>query len=244
MKTPAKLGQKIIVVGGTNTGVGKTVASVLLVQHLRTMGLQAWAVKPVSTGDRQDAQLLQTAIDEELTLEEINPYHFQHPVAPLLAARMENRKVRFGPVLRHLRDLASRCDCLVVEGAGGWWTPLGENWDLETLSWELRAHRILVAADQLGVVHQVRCAFQSMGRKNRYLSGVILSEAGEKDVTKGTNESLLCEFLPGIPVVTLKKTSISGRKIRGFVREPKKIKKTLARLMGADRFVSLFGTGC
>lgn len=240
----AKSRRNIIVVGGTDTGVGKTVASVLLVQYLRGMGLQTWAVKPVSTGDRQDAVLLRAATKGELTLDEINPFHFDRPVAPLLAARLERRAVKLNTILKHVRNLSARCDCLVVEGAGGWWTPLGEGWNLESLSNRLWAHRILVGPNQLGVVHQVLCAFRSMGRRKSELAGVILSDKGAKDASVGANESLLCEFLPQIPVVTLKKTSISGRKYRGFLTDTKKIKKTLARLMEADRFVSLFGTGC
>jgi dethiobiotin synthetase len=78
---------------GTDTGVGKTVLTALLTRHLRERGVNAVALKPVCSGDRADARALHAASAGALTLDEINPWHFRAPMAPLLAARRERKRV-------------------------------------------------------------------------------------------------------------------------------------------------------
>ena len=81
--------KRIIFITGTDTGVGKTVLTALLVRFLRERGVKAVALKPICSGDRADARALRAAMDGALSLDEINPWHFRAPVAPLLAARRE-----------------------------------------------------------------------------------------------------------------------------------------------------------
>src|ERR1035441_9896113 len=104
---------------GTDTGVGKTVLTTLLARHLRERGVNAAALKPICSGNRADARALHTASDDALTLDEINPWHFRAPLAPLLAARRERRRVGLADVLAHVRTMQRRFDVLLVEGAGG-----------------------------------------------------------------------------------------------------------------------------
>src|SRR2546429_4432134 len=91
-----------IFITGTDTGVGKTVLTGLLVTHLRNQGTDALAIKPFCSGSRADAKLLQAIQDRELTLEEINPFYFPEPVAPLVAARLHRRAITLRQVLAHI----------------------------------------------------------------------------------------------------------------------------------------------
>jgi len=84
--------QMTIFITGTDTGVGKTVLTVLLAQFLRQRGVNAAALKPICSGGRDDARKIFTAVSGALSLDEINPWHFRAPIAPLLAARKENKK--------------------------------------------------------------------------------------------------------------------------------------------------------
>ena len=79
---------------GTDTGVGKTVLTTLLTRFLCERGSNVAALKPVCSGSRADARALRTAMNGALTLDEINPWHFRAPIAPLLAARKENRRAK------------------------------------------------------------------------------------------------------------------------------------------------------
>ena len=119
---------------GTDTGVGKTVLTALLARYLRERGVKAAALKPVCSGGRDDARVLHAAMrNGALTLDEINPWHFRAPVAPLLAARRERKRVRLAEVLAHVRAMQKRFDVLLVEGAGGLLSPLGEDFNSRDL---------------------------------------------------------------------------------------------------------------
>jgi dethiobiotin synthetase len=130
--------REIFFITGTDTGVGKTVLTTLLVRHLRERGVNAAALKPVCSGGRMDARMffaatggsrwqrhLQTSSPHPLTIDEINPWHFRAAIAPLLAARREHRKVQLPQVLSHIRAMRTRFEVLLVEGAGGLLSPLG-----------------------------------------------------------------------------------------------------------------------
>src|SRR5271168_2422886 len=97
--------REIFFVTGTDTGVGKTVLTVLLVKFLRSRGVKAAALKPVCSGGRGDAWKIFAAMDGVLSPDEINPWHFRARVAPLLAARLEGKKIKLPQVLAHIRAM-------------------------------------------------------------------------------------------------------------------------------------------
>jgi len=138
--------QRIIFITGTDTGVGKTVLTALLISHLRQNGSPALALKPFCSGGRGDAELLHALQNRDLSLDEINPFHFSEPLAPLAAARKHNQRISANTVLNHVKSVA-RClasrefrirsskfshpfipppSTLLIEGAGGLLSPLGE----------------------------------------------------------------------------------------------------------------------
>jgi dethiobiotin synthase len=78
--------QRFLVVTGTGTGVGKTVLSGLLVRRIIRLGRTIRAFKPLCSGGRGDALALEAASGGAQTLDEINPWHFEAPLSPALAA--------------------------------------------------------------------------------------------------------------------------------------------------------------
>ena len=115
---------RIVFVTGTDTGAGKTLLTGLLLHHLRQNGCHALAMKPFCSGSRADVEFLRAVQDDDLTLDEINPFFFAEPVAPLVAARKHNRLIRAPEVLRRIKGLAAQCECLLIEGIGGVMVPL------------------------------------------------------------------------------------------------------------------------
>jgi dethiobiotin synthetase len=99
---------EILFITGTDTGVGKTLLTALLLCHLRGTGSSTCAIKPFCTGDRADALLLESLQAGELTLEEINPFYFPKPLAPLVASRLKGQCVRLRDALDHLRAMRVR----------------------------------------------------------------------------------------------------------------------------------------
>ena len=180
---------------GTDTGVGKTVLTVLLARHLRERGVNAAVLKPVSTGGRDDAQMFHALMDGALTLDEINPWYFNAPIAPALAARRENRRVTRRNVLAYIRAMQKRFPAILIEGAGGLFSPLGENFDSRDLIVALRATPIIVCPNRLGAVNQVLLSIHALPRRTAWHARVVLMSPPKPDSATGTNAGLLARFL-------------------------------------------------
>ena len=179
---------------GTDTGVGKTVLTALLTRFLRERGVNAAALKPVCSGVRDDARKIFAAMDGALALDEINPWHFRAPIAPLLAARRENRRVSLAEILAHARAMQKRFDVLLIEGAGGLLSPLGENFNSRDLIRALRAVPIIIAQNKLGVVNHVRLTLEALPENLRAQARVVLMSPLKPDAPVRSNSKLLAEF--------------------------------------------------
>jgi dethiobiotin synthetase len=186
--------REIFFVTGTDTGVGKTVLTVLLVKFLRESGVNAAALKPICSGGRTDARKIFEAMNKALSLDEINPWHFHAAIAPLMAARAEKRKVKLSQVLAHVRALQRRFDILLIEGAGGLLSPLGEGFDSRDLIVALRATPIIVAQNKLGTMNQVLLTLEALPKNLRAKSRVVLVSPEKPDASTKTNAKLLAEF--------------------------------------------------
>jgi dethiobiotin synthetase len=186
--------REIFFVTGTDTGVGKTVLAVLLVKFLRESGVNAAALKPICSGGRTDARKIFEAMNKALSLDEINPWHFHAAIAPLMAARAEKRKVKLSQVLAHVRALQRRFDILLIEGAGGLLSPLGEGFDSRDLIVALRATPIIVAQNKLGTMNQVLLTLEALPKNLRAKSRVVLVSPEKPDASTKTNAKLLAEF--------------------------------------------------
>lgn len=199
---------------GTDTGTGKTVLTALLTRCLRERGVHAAALKPVCSGTRADARALHAALNGALTLDEINPWHFRAPIAPLLAARKENRRVKLSQVLAHTRAMQKRFDVMLVEGAGGLLSPLGvcsgglrpspssalterrykDSFDSRDLILALRATPIVVAQNKLGVVNQILLTLEALPENFRLKAKIVLMSPRRPDAATKSNAKLLAGF--------------------------------------------------
>ena len=166
----------------------------LLARHLRRQGISVAALKPVASGGRSDARALCSALAGALTLDEINPWHFRAPLAPLLAARREHRRVTLAAVLAHIRRMQKRFELVLVEGAGGLLSPLGEDFNSNDLIAALRATPIVVGRNRLGVVNQVLLTLGALPRGTAVGAHVVLMSPPIPNAAAATNPKLLAEF--------------------------------------------------
>lgn len=198
----ARRGQ-IVMVTGSDTGVGKTVLTAWLTRRLRGAGVDAVALKPLCSGGREDAVALHQANGDALTLDEVNPWHFRAALAPVLAARREGRGVTLAEVVAQVRALARRFELVLVEGAGGLLSPLGEDFDTRDLVASLRATPIVVVPNRLGAVNQARLVLEALPKSARSRAQVVLVEQRVVDAAARSNARLLEEFMPDAAVVRL-----------------------------------------
>jgi dethiobiotin synthetase len=188
---------------GTDTGVGKTVFTVCLTRHLRSLGVAVRAVKPLCSGGREDAVLLREAQAGDIPLDDLNPWHFKKPIAPVLAARQERRRVSKDAVIDFLRQSARKCDLLLVEGAGGLLSPLGEDYSNRELITGVRARPWIVCPDRLGAVGQARLVLSALPPAIERRAQVVLVGQKPADPAARWNAALLGEAIGGDRVHTM-----------------------------------------
>ncbi len=201
---------RILFITGTDTGVGKTVLAALLVRHFRGRGISVGAFKPVCSGGRDDAETLHAALGGTLTLDEINPWHFRAAVSPLLAARAERRKVTLTQVVTAARRLQQRFPVLIVEGAGGLLSPLGEDFDSRDLIKALRAAPVVVAPNRLGAINQVLLTLAALPGSLAPKTQVVLMAPAKPDAASRGNLKFLREKLGPPRVHELPQINVSG----------------------------------
>ncbi|HTB85509.1 MAG TPA: dethiobiotin synthase [Candidatus Sulfotelmatobacter sp.] len=188
--------KKILFITGTDTGAGKTVLTALLAEFLCTQKIKVAALKPVCSGGRGDAEKIFTALGGRMDLDGINPWHFRDSVAPSLAARREKRPVKLAQVVAHVRAIQNEFDAVLIEGAGGLLSPLGENFDSRDLIVKLDATPVIVAANKLGAVNHILLTLEALPKKFRVRSKVVLMSPARPDTATGSNAELLGEFVP------------------------------------------------
>lgn len=182
-------------VTGTDTGVGKTLLACLLTRYLREQGRSVLALKPVSSGGRDDAIALAEAQGGILSLDQVNPWHFRAPLAPLLAARLEHRRVRFDDVVAHSRHFRACAEVVVIEGAGGLLSPLGVGFSNREWISALRAWPVVVCPNRLGAINQVMLVLDALSQGASRQARVVLVSTEEPDASAVSNRALLAELL-------------------------------------------------
>jgi dethiobiotin synthetase len=187
-------------VTGTDTGVGKTYVTRLILAGLRDAGVDAVGYKPVACGDREDAVAL-SAASGGLDLDEINPVFLKTPVAPYVAGMLENRTIDPAFLLDRFHQLAEKHDQIIVEGVGGWEVPLAANYRVSDLAADLKLPVILVAGNRLGALNHILLTIQAIRAKGLMIAGIFLNQLeDEMDTAMITNKGVI-EDLTGLPLI-------------------------------------------
>jgi dethiobiotin synthetase len=168
-------------VTGTDTGVGKTRVATGIAQAFAARGDRVAAMKPVASGSvhtpeglrNDDALALLACCNVAAQYAEINPYAFAPPIAPHLAAAAAGRHIDLGVLSRAYETLALRADVVVVEGIGGFLTPLDERDSFAVLPqcWDLDV--ILVVGMRLGCLNHAALTAEAIARRGLRLRGWI-----------------------------------------------------------------------
>ncbi len=153
---------------GTDTDAGKTWATIALMHYFKKKGLSVVAMKPVAAGcvwqDGQlknaDALLMLEHASLALDYKEINPYAFEMPVSPHIAAR--GNPVQLDVIEKAFCELEDKANVILVEGAGGWLAPLNMECDIADLVKILQIPVIMVVAIRLGCINHARLTFNAI----------------------------------------------------------------------------------
>ena len=228
---------RIIFVTGTDTGVGKTLLTASLLLHLRQNGLRALAMKPCCCGGRADVDLIQAIQGSDPPASEVNPFYFAEPLAPLVAARRKRSPLEVEDVLRAVKRMRARCDCLIVEGAGGLLTPLGEGFAwADILEGLPGCDVVIVARNKLGTINHTLLTVEALQRRGAKRIGIVLMDQRTQDFSAGFNAATLQALTAPAEVFAVPFLGNNASDPGGLKKTVQKLKKTLARLADPDSF--------
>jgi dethiobiotin synthetase len=152
---------KRIFVTATNTNIGKTYTTKLLLRSFATQGLKVGVIKPIETGViagfcPDGSELLKAvqklnAAFKELDVTDIVPITYELPAAPFIASNAAAFNME--KVNAAIHKLETLCDVLIIEGAGGLYVPIDENIMMIDLIKELNAVALLVTHCSLGCIN-------------------------------------------------------------------------------------------
>ncbi|HVR80488.1 MAG TPA: dethiobiotin synthase [Luteimonas sp.] len=191
-------------VTGTDTSVGKTVASAALLHALRAKGLRAVGMKPVASGciDRgagwrnDDALALQAASDPCPGYADLNPYALPLPLAPELAAQDAGVMIELATIQAAYARLQAQADAVVVEGVGGWAAPLSATLDQADLAHALGLPIVLVVGLRLGCLNHAYLSARAIAADGCRLVGWIGNAIDPDMARREQNVALLQARIP------------------------------------------------
>lgn len=205
-------------VAGTDTDVGKTSVAAAIARDLAAAGKRVGVYKPVASGwvgsDGSDAAVLWKAAGRPGTLAEVCPQMFQAPLSPPRAAAVEGRTVDDALVCTGFSAWARNSDIVVVEGAGGLFSPLSYRLLNVDLACQLGLPVVLVDSARLGAIGRTLATARAAKAAGATLAAVVLSQVapprGAVDDPTG-DERIGCDsaadierLLPGVPVAMLR----------------------------------------
>jgi dethiobiotin synthetase len=231
-----KLFKKVIFITGTDTGVGKTMLTGLLLFRLRQTGCHALAMKPFCSGGRADVNFLFELQGGDLHRDEINPYYFPEPIAPLVSSRMHRRRIKLAEVVKRIQEIAARCDRLIVEGSGGLLVPLGEGYTVADLIAKLNCPVIVVARNRLGTINHTLLTVGALRALGLERVRIVLMDKGRTDFSGRSNQRILAQLVAPAKLWYVPFLGRNAQYIAAVKRNCRKVKKTLAQLADADTF--------
>ena len=180
-----------IFITGTDTGVGKTHVTALILSELRRRGVQAAAFKPIAcgAGGRRDAGIYAAIMNHEQSLDTINPVYLRHPLAPSVAAKLERKRIDLSRILRVYRRLAAEYAVILVEGAGGLLVPIRDNYFVADLARRLELPLLVVARLGLGTINHSLLTVRQARSMGLNVCGIVLNDTvgGRRGLAAKTN---------------------------------------------------------
>ena len=169
---------------GTDTGVGKTWVTLALMKAMQNKGKIVVGMKPVACGCKEtrdglrhgDALSILKQSSRPVNYNTVNPYAFQHAIAPHIAAGLVGVMIDIEKIAGEFDKLTKDSDCVLVEGIGGWCVPLGDDIMLSELVNRLDLPVILVVGLRLGCINHALSTVRAIQADEVNLCGWMTSQ--------------------------------------------------------------------
>jgi dethiobiotin synthetase len=173
-----------IFITGTDTNVGKTMIAAALAWLMRRKGIDVGVMKPFATAQKifskryksSDAAILAKAAQVHDSDQEINPFFYIMPAAPLVAARILNQSTpSIADSVKAFHKLASKHNFMIVEGIGGIMVPLTSEAYVADLARDLKLPTIIVARSRIGTLNHILLTIKICRDYDLSIQGVIIN---------------------------------------------------------------------
>jgi dethiobiotin synthetase len=193
---------------GTDTDIGKTALSALLLAELRRRGINAAPMKPAQTGcvgNIPDLDYSLSMAQMEVTEENyanMAPYTFEPACSPHLAAQMAGTEIELAEIVIAARTLATEYEFIIAEGAGGIVVPLNQRETMLDLMQALRFPILLAARPGLGTINHTLLSIQALRSDGLNIAGVVFvaSKPGEPGFIEEDNLNTI-EHFGNVPIL-------------------------------------------
>ncbi|TRZ75533.1 MAG: dethiobiotin synthase [Deltaproteobacteria bacterium] len=227
--------QNLFVVG-TDTGVGKTVLALLMMQFFFTKGYNPFYLKPVQTGCKDandadsDAQFIYWHVEPLRGKQPAESviYCFKNPKAPLYAASDEGKSIDLSKIEKVVSQKAEAHSPVILEGAGGVLVPVtGKKLMVDIISL-VNGTPVIAARAGLGTINHTLLTIEAIEKRGLKPLGIVFIDAGEKE----TPAEMIRENKSAIEEISgIKVAGVVGR-IHDFSRPPHDCYKPLAKMFG------------
>lgn len=188
-------------VTGTDTGIGKTTISCALLHVFAAQGKKVAGMKPVAAGRENgqwlDVELLLAASSVNVARQHINPYAFDSPIAPHIAAQQAGVEIDLAVIRRAYWELSAEADIVIVEGAGGFLVPVNQHQTGADLAKILNLPVILVVGMRLGCLNHALLTAQAIKAAGLTLAGWVANCIDPQMLVLAENIATLEQRLDG-----------------------------------------------
>lgn len=195
---------KGLFVTGTDTGVGKTWVAARLILHLKSLGLDIEPRKPVESGwtdeKESDAWALAEAAGKTDKIDEICPNHFKAAISPDRAAEKEGELITTASIYRQCVETVKQEQFLIVEGAGGFYSPLCSDGLNADLAVKLKLPVLLVVANRLGCINHTLLTLKAINDNKVLVRGLVLNDVDGLGFNNSMNNDKALKELTNLPV--------------------------------------------
>lgn len=195
-----------LAVTGTNTGVGKTMITAMLAASWHSKGKQIEVQKWVSTGYAsmaEDLRLVYEAMGKPVPPpgSPNAPYCLKFPASPHLAARLEGIQIDKKRLIDATSILEATCDTLIIEGAGGPFSPVNDETLFVNLISELHIPLVLVTTTTIGTINQTLCHITALEHRGIRVIAIVFNEKDPEDRLIATDSINFIAQRTDIPVL-------------------------------------------
>lgn len=187
---------KGVFVAGTDTGIGKTIISSLIVKQLRENKVNVGVMKPVAAGSRNDSVFLKRIAGVNDSLELINPIFLKKPLAPWVAAKIDRRKINLGKIWKAYKILKKKYDYIVVEGTGGLLVPVTENVYIIDIAKQFGLPLVIVSRPGLGTINHTLLTINYARDYGLKVAGFIINytKPHKRGLAERTNPGVISQL--------------------------------------------------